>query len=226
MIFSLEWQRKRALKKVTNKPAHKYLSVPLPDKKTPLKEVEYLALDFETTGLDPHKEKILSIGYTVLRDWKIVLGKSGHYIINVGIPLPESSVVIHQITDSDARAGYRFKKTMKKLLKEMRGRVLLVHFAPVERGFLNAATKALYGHTLPFRLVDTMQLAEQRLKMANPYITPNDLRLFNLREAHGLPRYNAHSALEDAIATAELFLALMAPPLVNSPRMTLDQILS
>ena len=226
MIIPLEWQRKRALKKVTSKVALDYLSTPLPDKKTPLKEVEYLALDFETTGLDPRKEKILSIGYTVLRDWKIRLGERGHYVINVGVPLPASSVVIHQITDTDAQAGHRFKKIMKKLLKQMKGRVLLVHFAPIERGFLNAATKALYGQSLPFRLVDTMDLAKTRLEMANPYITPSDLRLFNLRKSHDLPRYNAHSALEDAIATAELFLALMAPPLVNSPKMPLDKILS
>ena len=37
-----------------------------------------------------------------------------------------------------------------------------------------------------------------------------DLRLFNLRPRYNLPRYKAHNALSDAIATAELFMALAA----------------
>jgi len=41
-------------------------------------------------------------------------------------------------------------------------------------------------------------------------IRGTDLRLFNLREAQQLPRYRAHNALSDALATAELFLALAA----------------
>lgn len=225
-LWPLEWSRRRALARVTHPAALAYLAEPLPDKKKPLRELEFLALDFETTGLDPRKAKILSIGYTVIRNWRIVLAESGHHIINVGIPLPASSVVVHQITDTDAAAGQRFKEVMALLLEKMKGRVLVVHFAPVERGFLNVATKALYGASLPFRLVDTMQLEGRYMQTWAPHITPNDLRLFNLRRRYGLPRYNAHSAIEDAIATAELFFAHMAPKLERDPDLPLDAILT
>jgi len=36
------------------------------------------------------------------------------------------------------------------------------------------------------------------------------LRLSDLREAYNLPRYNAHDCLVDAIATAELLIAIAA----------------
>ncbi|MDH5396136.1 MAG: hypothetical protein OEW97_07655, partial [Gammaproteobacteria bacterium] len=36
-----------------------------------------------------------------------------------------------------------------------------------------------------------------------------DLRLFNLRKKLNMPVYKAHNALLDAIATAELFLAIL-----------------
>ena len=41
-------------------------------------------------------------------------------------------------------------------------------------------------------------------------IQPGNLRLFNLRPHFGLPQYKAHNALYDALATAELFLAMAA----------------
>ena len=41
-------------------------------------------------------------------------------------------------------------------------------------------------------------------------ISQESLRLFNLREQQGLPHYKAHNALEDAISTAELYLAQKA----------------
>ena len=39
---------------------------------------------------------------------------------------------------------------------------------------------------------------------------PDSLRLVDLREGYGLPRYKAHDALTDAIATGELLLAMIA----------------
>lgn len=226
MLLPLEWQRKRALRKVTHPVARAYLETPLPDPRRAVRDTEFLALDFETTGLDPNKAKILSIGYVVIRKWKIGLAESGHHLINVGIPLPASSVVVHQITDTDSQAGKRFKEVMDELVEQMKGRVLLVHFAPIERGFLTVATRNLYGASLPFRLVDTMALEKRYMESYAPTITGSDLRLFNLRRRYGLPRYNAHSALEDAIGTAELFLAHMAPKLALDPWQQLSTVLS
>jgi DNA polymerase-3 subunit epsilon len=41
-----------------------------------------LVLDFETTGLDASKEKIISIGYTVIKNFHVLSGTSRHILIN------------------------------------------------------------------------------------------------------------------------------------------------
>ena len=48
------------------------------------------------------------------------------------------------------------------------------------------------------------------------------LRLGDLRDAYGLPRYAAHDCLVDALSTAELMLAIVA----RDRRTTLGELLS
>ena len=101
---------------------------------------------------------------------------------------------------------------MDLLLTEMTGKVLVAHHHHIESGFLQQVSHNLYGHALPMCVVDTLLLEKQRLQRLNRPIEPNQLRLFNLRDQYHLPRYHAHNALEDALATAELFLAQIKHP--------------
>ena len=59
-------------------------------------------------------------------------------------------------------------------------------------------------------VIDTQALALRQLKRQHALIRNGDLRLFNLRNRYHLPVYKAHHALSDALATAELFLALFS----------------
>jgi DNA polymerase-3 subunit epsilon len=187
-----------------------YLASPFIDRSTSAHELEYLALDFETTGLNAKQEAILSVGYTLIKNGRILLGKSGHHILRTNIKIPPESVIIHGITDDRARQGEPMHEVMDKLFHLMTGRVLLVHYAGVEQAFLNAYCRRQYGFDLPTRLVDTLEIEMQQYRLRGRAPAANQLRLFNLRTQYGLPRYQAHDAMIDAIATAELFLAQLA----------------
>ena len=200
--------RRYLLKRVTSGALHDYLEVALPDRNKSVFDSEFIALDFETTGLNAKKDKILSIGYTIIRQGRIILGENGYTLVDPDADLDEKSVIIHQITDDHARSGESFGTSMAALLEKMAGRVVIAHHACIEKTFLTKACKCLYGHGIPLVVVDTLEVAKKRMEQAHQTIKPNSLRLFNLRSEHGLPRYNAHNALEDAIATAELFLAM------------------
>ncbi len=202
-----------------------YLSTALPDVKTLVDEVEYLALDFETTGLSAQHEAILSVGFTVVRQQKIMIKDSGHFIIKVNRPISDESIVIHKITEEHAAQGQHIHNVLEVLLDKMAGRVLLVHYAAIEKNFLNSICQQLFGITLPLLIVDTLSIEHNYLQRTNQSISQNQLRLFNLRKQYGLPRYKAHNALEDAIATAELFLAQMQSRQTVRSRSSLKDIL-
>jgi len=206
-IFGYEAKRKRLLSKAPEGILKDYLSVPFPDPNTALNKVPILAIDFETTGLNVKKDQILSIGHILIKNSGIDLSSAYHQVINTRGSLKEEGVIIHQITDDAKSQGEKAEKVIEQLLKAMAGKVLLVHFAHIEKLFLQHVCKQLYGMAPVFPIIDTLVLARKRLDQRTALYSPNDLRLFNLRESYNLPRYKAHNALSDALATAELFLA-------------------
>jgi len=59
-------------------------------------------------------------------------------------------------------------------------------------------------------VVDTLALEHRRRRRHHHLDDNASLRLPDLRDAYGLPQYSAHDCLVDAIATAELMLAIAA----------------
>lgn len=187
-----------------------YLNTPFPVLRTPIDKLSYLALDFETTGLDASTEAILSVGYTVIEDMRVKLGKSDHHVVKVNREIPPESIVIHGITDDRMKDGRHLHDVMDDLFAVMAGRVLLVHYDSVEKNFLQAYCQRQYGFTIPMIMLDTLAIEQRYRQRHGLGAGGNQLRLFNLRTDYGLPRYKAHNAMIDAISTAELFLAQVA----------------
>jgi len=186
-----------------------YLEKPFLNKKELIHSVDIISLDFETTGLDIEKNKIVSVGWVAIRNLSINLSSCTHEVINTNDELPESSVVIHQITDNQSASGMNIEDIMPILLEQLSGKVLLAHNAKVELGFLNKVCKQLYGTNFIIPIIDTQYLAKRSLERNNKTFKKKALRLFNLRKELKLPVYKAHNALMDAVATAELFLAMV-----------------
>ncbi len=204
--LGLDARRKRLLAKAPAGALREYLATPFPDPATPLDRTPILAVDFETTGLNPATAHILSIGHVCIDNNEIVLSTAHHTIVHSHGELDEENVVIHQITDSHKASGEPLQQAIDHLLVAMAGRVMLVHFGRIEKDFLTAACQRLYGMAPIFPMIDTLFMAKRRMDMRTAGYDPSELRLFRLREHHGLPRYGAHNALSDAIATAELFM--------------------
>ena len=140
-----EKKRQRILKKAPDGPLKAFLSVPFPSLETPLYELPMLAVDFETTGLDAKVDKLLSVGFVTMENTQIKLNSCFHQIIKTTTKLEESNVIIHQITDSQKDQGQPLHIVVEALLTALTGKVLLVHFARIERQFLQQACMELYG---------------------------------------------------------------------------------
>jgi len=221
-LFGYQAKRLRYLKKAPPGVLRDFLATPFPEPATPIDQVPILAVDFETTGLEPAHDQILSIGHIAIENYEIRLATAWHRIIQTQGKLSEQSVVIHQITDDVKEQGESLKAVVENLLQALAGKVMLVHFGRIETTFLENACLSLYGARPVFPVIDTLMLAKRRLERRDIPFDPSELRLFNLRERHQLPRYAAHNALIDALATAELLFAeiekmnLKKPPLLKN----------
>ncbi|MBL4910483.1 MAG: DNA polymerase III subunit epsilon [Alteromonadaceae bacterium] len=187
-----------------------FLAVPFPQPSTPFEQVPILAVDFETTGLNAVNDKLLSVGYVNMQNKQIKLGQSYHQVINTGQKLKTDNVLIHRITDAQQAQGEPLETVVENLLQALAGKVMLVHFARIERQFLQQACLELYGLAPVFPIIDTLALAKRRLDKRDIAYDPSELRLANLRTHYHLPNHFAHNALNDAVATAELLLAQLS----------------
>jgi len=206
-LTGYEAKRKRLLKKAPEGALKDFLSVPFPDLSTPINKLPILALDFETTGLDAKADKLLSVGFVAMEQEQIKLNTCYHQIIKTKEQLEESNVIIHHITDEQKDRGEKLRIVIEALLKALAGKIMLVHFARIERQFLTQACLELYGMAPEFPIIDTLVIAKRQLDKRDVAYDPSELRLSNLRHKYQLPDHHGHNALNDAIATAELLLA-------------------
>ncbi len=169
-----------------------------------------LAVDLETSGLDAERDTILSVGWVPVEGLHIHPGGAVHQLVQQQGRINESSVPLHAITDDMASAGAPLCDVLQRLLQALTGRVLIAHNARVEQSFIDHACRRCFGGPFFVPTIDTMQLALRRLRQRGQSPRSGELRLGALREQYGLPRYRAHNALTDALASAELFLAQQA----------------
>lgn len=187
-------------------------AAPVAPEDTPLAEVELLALDLETTGLDPRRHEVLAVGWVPVRGDEIDLSGAGQHLVRPRGEVGESAV-LHGLTDDALRAAPPLAEVLPQVLEALAGahgghrRVLLAHFARIETDFLDAACREHYGTTVTWPVVDTLEMARRLLRLRPEEVPAGRLRLAACRRAYRLPRYRAHSAVTDALACAELFLA-------------------
>ncbi|GAB6044212.1 exonuclease domain-containing protein [Endothiovibrio diazotrophicus] len=209
-LFNLDFRRKRLLKRAPAGPLRDYLSVPFPDPRTPYHEVPFIAVDLETTGLDPRQDELLSIGLVELAGTRIDLDSARRKLVRPERAIPEASAVVHRITDDHAAHGVVPAEALVWLLERLAGKVMIAHHAAMEKGFIGSACERLLGGRFLIPVVDTQWLARRTLDRQGRAYRAEELRLARLRERYNLPRYRCHDALSDALAAAELFAAQVA----------------
>lgn len=191
-------------------PLRGYYDVPAINPDTPVRNIEFVALDLETTGLDPKRDEIVSVGLVIIRQLEVDFSSAEHLLVRPKKELSESSVVVHRIFDSDVEQAPDIEIVLAHILPLLAGRVLVAHHAPIELGFLGRVCKQYFGAPLLIPTVDTLVLALRDLRREGQPMKSGALKLQSLRHTHNLPAFRAHNALSDAIAASGLFLAQIA----------------
>ncbi|SBW07894.1 DNA polymerase III, epsilon subunit [uncultured Alphaproteobacteria bacterium] len=191
-------------------PLRDYYRAAAPRFDLPYTAAEFLAVDIETTGLDPRADAIVSIGFVPIVSGRVVLARAGHHLVRPDRPMRAEAVKIHGLTDEALAAAAPLAEALPPLLAALAGRVAVAHHAPLERAFLARACRSVYGAPLAAPWICTLALAKRRFARADAPIGEGELRLATCRARLGLPHRRAHDALSDALAAAELFLAQAA----------------
>jgi DNA polymerase-3 subunit epsilon len=186
--------------------ARAYARAPMPARGTRWREARYCVVDLELSGLDPSRHEIISFGALPVADGRIQLHEAVHGLVRPTQPLEENAIRVHGILAADLANAPPLAQALEPLLEAMTGRVLVAHHAAVERAFLGVALRSA-GVRLRPPLLDTAVLS--RLWLAErDGIPPPPMTLAQLARACGLPVHSPHTAIGDALTTAQLFIAV------------------
>jgi DNA polymerase-3 subunit epsilon len=177
--------------------------------------VTYWSLDIETGGLDPRRDPIISLGMVPIRDRVIRLGEAYQTLVRPeeGRQIRPESVPAHQLVQGEVRQAPPLPEVLGEVDRRVREGALLVHHQGIDVAFLKRAF-VRHGRRWPAPpVVDTVELLHKlyrKRRFTNPDLSEAEpsVNLTEARRRLGLPVYQAHDALTDAIATAELFLYL------------------
>lgn len=186
--------------------AEAYERAEVPQAFTPWREASYCVVDLETTGLDPRRDEVVSLGAVPIDDSRVTASGALYRLARPRRPLTAASVEIHGIRPADLADAPPLADGIDALAGAMAGRVLIAHAIWVERGFLRPAFRAA-GARLRGPMIDTSALGRLWLH-ARDGRAPQMISLTTLASALGLPVHRQHHALGDALTTAQVFLAL------------------
>ncbi len=156
----------------------------------------YVALDLETTGLNPERDAITEIGLVRFRDEQVL--DTWASLVNPQRPIPYRVQQLTGITQGEVDAAPSLSSVIGTLLSFVKDYPIVGHSVSFDLGFLNHQ-----GIFLNNPAIDTFELASILLPHVARY------SLGKLAEALDIRFPTRHRALEDALATRELFLALV-----------------
>ena len=171
-------------------------------------------IDLETSGLDCMRDYIIDVGGVKIGGWNKVKGKDGQALIDKGniigqfssyvfcpIPLPGAIVDLTGITDADLKDAPKMDVVLKELKKFIGDSIVVGHNIEFDYSFLHAHG-GRYGISFNNRKLDTITIAKTIFRDKIPSYSLSALtKMFGIR-------YMPHCALNDALATAQLFLEL------------------
>jgi DNA polymerase III subunit epsilon len=169
---------------------------------TPLAEVTFSVLDLETTGGSSHEDTITEIGVVKVRGGEC-LG-TFHTLVHPGRSIPRAITVLTGITDAMVGPAPRLEAVLPALIEFLQGSVIVGHNIRFDLGFLRAAMAVNRWPSLTHRWVDTCALARRLVRDEVP-----NCRLQTLASRFRLDHRPAHRALDDALATTDLFHLLL-----------------
>ncbi|MGD9871779.1 MAG: exonuclease domain-containing protein [Thauera sp.] len=168
-----------------------------------LTELSYTVFDTETTGLNPSGgDEIIQIGATRILNGKLLRSESFEQLVDPERPLAAESAKIHGITSEMLRGQPTIDKVLPAFHAFAADTVLIAHNAAFDMRFLQLK-EAQTGLRFDQPVIDTLLLSA--------VVHPNQEshRLEAIAERLGLTIVGRHTALGDAIVTAEVFLKLV-----------------
>mgnify|MGYP001316458457 CR=1 FL=1 len=168
-----------------------------------LTSLTYTVFDTETTGLSPSQgDQIIQIGATRIVNGRLLKSDAFEQLIDPKRHIPESTIPIHGITPEMVRGKPSIGEVLPAFHAYAADTILVAHNAAFDMRFLQMQEQAT-GVRFDQPVLDTLMLSA--------VIHPNQEshRLEAIAQRMNITILGRHTALGDALVTAEVFLRMI-----------------
>ena len=177
---------------------------------------EYVCFDCETTGLDPKKDDIVSIGAVIIKNNTIIASKKFVKFVKPKTKLQAEAIKVHHIRECDLQDAEDMDTVIEEFLHFIGNRTLVGYYLEFDVAMINKYVKPKLGITLPNKILEVSAIYYdykiEKIPQANI-----DLRFNTIMNELKIPSFGKHDAYSDAIMTAMIFLKLKNQATVKIP---------
>lgn len=177
----------------------------------PPPEGEWVALDCETTGLNVHRDQIISVGAVRIVGNRLLTSECLEMLVRPDRALKVESMRVHRLRERDVADGIDPEVAMRRLLDFIGSRPLVGYYLQFDVAMLNREIWRMLGVRLPQRKIEVSAMYYDFKNRALPSHEQGgmiDLRFATMMNDLGLPLREAHDALDDAIMAGLAFVKL------------------
>jgi DNA polymerase III subunit epsilon len=176
---------------------------------TPIEQVRFVVLDSETTGLNPRKDRIVTIGAVAMSNHEILIEDSFEALLKV--EYNSSAVTIHGVTREESLAGLDEPEALERFLAYLGDGVIVGHHIGHDVETFNAGYERHFGFRMENASLDTMDLT-LNLERDGAFAGRDEIREFSLDALctlFDIVPHDRHTAPGDAFITALVFQRLL-----------------
>jgi DNA polymerase-3 subunit epsilon len=168
---------------------------------------EWVAIDLETTGLDPARDEILALAAIPGRGRVLQLRQRIDLVVRSDSPRILDAIRHHRLRPVDVAEGVNLQEALDRLLQLAGSRPLVGYCVGFDIAMLNRALRPQLGFGLPNQAIDVQREYAHWCQRRQPGMSP-DLRFEAIAKALNLPTPDRHSAFGDALVAGLMHIRL------------------
>ena len=180
-------------------------AAPVPELRRPLREVNWVVVDTESSGLDARHDRLLSIGACTVSGGNVAIGSGFEVVLRQEEASAVDNILIHRIGGTAQLDGEDPEWALAAFLDYARRSPLVASHAQFDATLLARAFRDRLGLHFRALWVDAAHIAAALFPQSHSENWGLDQWLVYF----GIENYARHDALADAFSTAQLFLVLL-----------------